>query len=744
MNFNKYLFIVATAAIPFSACSDDEDLGQEYKPTTLSVSGKVEKGPFVSGSSITIQPMDSKLQTLGNMYSSSIEDNIGTFTFGSKLFEAPFAEMAANGYFFNEVEGSLSKGTLNLRALVDLSDKTTVNVNILTHLKYHRIQHLIGKGYNFKDANKQAQNELFTAFGLQAYAAKDASSFSITEGTNESAALIAISSLMLIDKSEAAVTEYLAKLSKEFGETGTFGNQTKAQIKRDKANLYNQLTRVKDNILNRYEELGIKINVKDLQYYLDWDEDGIAGNEILKEGQEVKLGTNYLEAPKEGGDYTIKISSPIPVYLEPQIGDQTETLYPEEDYYHGLYENSDSEKMKFETEISKNNLNVKVSPLNSRMDKTSTILLFDCVGNIVSEIKISQKGDENASLPKLGQQSLDMIKSFTECIAQGMSELNTIEQLYHYNKGNDIVSKEINANSTKVENIWTNFYKANRELQTLKEYDSRELGVYQDHLNVFSALYYYYMTMLWGDVPYLNSYDAYNGWNTSFPRNPKKEIVEDLKKNLIKAINSLEEKRNITLTKDKNDLFFISKDVARILLANIYMSQGEYNQAEPLLNKVITNGYYELDNSNYNDKETINKLYNERQGKETILATYYERGSRGNITIAAPTIIPIMTYTDVILSYAECLYKNGKVSDAETQLKKVMDAKDIIITGENIGDKIKKARLELTLYTNTNFSFMKRNNLATSVYGIESYRLLLPIPISEIIKNSSITQNPGY
>ena len=32
--------------------------------------GKVEKGPFVSGSTITIQPMDSKLQVRGDFYSS--------------------------------------------------------------------------------------------------------------------------------------------------------------------------------------------------------------------------------------------------------------------------------------------------------------------------------------------------------------------------------------------------------------------------------------------------------------------------------------------------------------------------------------------------------------------------------------------------------------------------------------------------------------------------------------------------
>ena len=741
----NYFLLLAFASLPFVSCSDDEDLGQEFKPTTFSVSGKVEKGPFVSGSAITIQPMDEKLQVLGDIYSSTIQDDIGNFSFGSKLFEAPFAELSANGYFFNEYEGKLSDGTLNLRALVDLSDKTTVNVNLLTHLKYHRIQNLVNKGKSFKEANKQAQTELFSAFGLQEYASNDASSLSITKGTNESAALIAISSLILVDRREAAVTEYLAKLSKEFGENGSFGNETKKQIRQDRINLCNQLSRVKENVLNRYNELGIKIDVKDLKYYLDWDEDGIAGNEILKDGQEVKLDINTIEVPKEGGEYSISISSPIPVYFESQVGNAYESETPEDQYLGGLYESTDDENIKIEKGIKKNHLQIKVLPLGSRMSKSSTIHLYDYVGSIVSEIIITQEGDSNAALPKLGPQGIDGVRSFSSSIAQGFSELSSIEQLYHYNKGNNIVAKHVDPYNSNIKIAWESFYKANRDIQTFKKYDAKELGVYQDYLNVFSAIYYYYMVMLWGDVPYINSYDWYQDFNYSIARTPRTEIFDDLKKNLLKAINSLDEKRNITLTDDKNDLFFVSKDVARIVLANIYMSLGEYDQAQPLLDQVIRNGYYELDESNYNNKETITKLYNEKQGKETIFATYNERGgSRANITISTPNIVPIMTYTDVILSYAECLYKNGNISEAESYLKQVVDAKHITVTGKDVLHKIKDTRLQLTLYTNTNISFMKRNDFAIDVYGIEDYRQLLPIPASEMDMNAKMTQNPGY
>ena len=103
-----------------------------------------------------------------------------------------------------------------------------------------------------------------------------------------------------------------------------------------------------------------------------------------------------------------------------------------------------------------------------------------------------------------------------------------------------------------------------------------------------------------------------------------------------------------------------------------------------------------------------------------------------------------MTYTDVVLSYAESLYKNGRTLEAESQLQKVITAKHLNITGGNTLEKIKDVRLQVMLYTNTNFAFMQRNNFAKDVYEIEEYRQFLPIPEQELNSNPSMTQNPGY
>ena len=127
----NYVCIALTFIALLASCSENGiEEGGKYQPKDYSVKGKVEKGPFVSGSTINLQPMDEKLQPIGSTFSTTITDHLGNFTFGTKTLDAPFAQLTANGYFFNEVKGELSNGTLSLRAVVNVADASTVNVNL--------------------------------------------------------------------------------------------------------------------------------------------------------------------------------------------------------------------------------------------------------------------------------------------------------------------------------------------------------------------------------------------------------------------------------------------------------------------------------------------------------------------------------------------------------------------------------------------------------------------------------------
>ena len=659
MKLRLYIGGLIAFSVLFSSCGKDSEEGESFEPHTYNVSGKVEKGPFVSGSTITIQPMDSKLQVRGDFYSSTIQDDMGNFSFGSKLFEAPYAELTANGYFFNEVEGELSSGTLSLRALVDLSDKTTVNVNVLTHLKYQRVQKLVEGGMSFKEANTQAQKELFTAFGLQKYEDKDASSLSIIGGTDESAALIAISSLLIVDRSEAALTEYLAKLCKEFGDNGAFTESTRQQMEEDRNALAGQLSAVRNHVIDRYEEIGLPIEVKELAYFFDWDNDGVAGNETLQEGQTVTLETTELQVPNQGGNYTIKITSPVPVYLEPLISEDDESYPPliSDDYFStNIYEGLADASVSLEKSLENNVLTINVSPLNSRTSKEASVKVYDCMGNEVGEVKIVQEGNPDMPLPKLGETGKTVVAGFALELAKAFSQWSLMEQYYHYNKEANLVSQYISPDATIISDIWNSFYRANRMNLMFKEAEAKQLGVYQSYFDVWNALYYY-MVVAWGDVPYVDSTDFGVAGGSSIFKTSQSEIFSRLIKELQEAMDNLEEKKNESL-RDVNDFFFVSRDVARILLADIYMYQGNYLQAESLLAKVISGGFYMLDSSNYNQKETITDLYNNGSGTETILAVRNGVMTRSNISLGVPSLVPLMTYTDVLLSYAECLCKN--------------------------------------------------------------------------------------
>lgn len=414
----------------------------------------------------------------------------------------------------------------------------------------------------------------------------------------------------------------------------------------------------------------------------------------------------------------------------------------EESVFTTIYENQMDASVSLEKSLENNVLTINVSPLNSRTSKEASVKVYDCMGNEVGEVKIAQEGNPDMPLPKLGESGKAVVASFALELAKAFSQWSLMEQYYHYNKEANLVPQYISPDATIISDIWNSFYRANRMNLMFKEAEAKQLGVYQSYFDVWNALYYYYMVVAWGDVPYVDSTDFGVTGGSSISKTSQSEIFSRLIKELQGAMDNLEEKKNESLG-DANDFFFVSKDVARILLADIYMYQGNYRQAEPLLAKVISGGFYMLDSSNYNQKETITDLYNNGSGTETILAVRNDVMTRSNISLGIPSLVPLMTYTDVLLSYAECLSKNGSTSDAESQLNKIVAAKGIPLSGTTVLDKIKSARLQLSLYCDVNFAFLKRTGFAKEVYGVEDYRLLLPIPQGDVIAGG-ISQNTGY
>ncbi|MCZ6556439.1 MAG: hypothetical protein O7A69_01530 [SAR324 cluster bacterium] len=94
------------------------------------------------GSTITIQGLAGNLTQTGRQFTTETTDNLGAFLLTASL-TSPFVEILANGFFYEEITGSLSPAPLTLRTISDLSVGQPVNINLLTHLENTRLVTLV-------------------------------------------------------------------------------------------------------------------------------------------------------------------------------------------------------------------------------------------------------------------------------------------------------------------------------------------------------------------------------------------------------------------------------------------------------------------------------------------------------------------------------------------------------------------------------------------------------------------------
>ena len=71
----------------------------------------------------------------------------------------------------------------------------------------------------------------------------------------------------------------------------------------------------------------MEVTVPNLNYFIDWDGDGIAGNEPDAGGDvTLTLDKEELEIPAEGGTFRVKIDCKVPVTLEKPAGIPGESI----------------------------------------------------------------------------------------------------------------------------------------------------------------------------------------------------------------------------------------------------------------------------------------------------------------------------------------------------------------------------------------------------------------------------------
>ena len=252
--------ILLTFMMLLASCSSDvssvenNTLGE----SSGNISGLSQKGPVLAGASVVIQELDSVtlLQT-GKSFKGKVVNDNGEFVVENVNLKSPYVLLEVNGYFRNEVTGKNSQGPVFMKAIADVGEQKQVNVNLLTHLEYQRVQTLLEReGMSIAEAKRVADREILSSFYGESL---NEESYRITEnldifGDSESdAALLAINVLLLGEGNEAEFMENFAKLGEDLAEDGVWNDSLLMARIADVAcgmDFDNALPRIRKNIEN--------------------------------------------------------------------------------------------------------------------------------------------------------------------------------------------------------------------------------------------------------------------------------------------------------------------------------------------------------------------------------------------------------------------------------------------------------------------------------------------------------------
>lgn len=229
MNMKKivllYLFGVLTGV---TACQDNNDLGEKEGNTSQNLSGYAQKGQLIKGSQITAFSYDTGVNPTGESFPANISDYLGHYSINANS-SAPYFEVRAEGYFFNELSGDVSESPLYLEAFVG-SNSNNANINLMTTTIKNRVKKLVKSGHTIDQALSKAQGELLSSLGMtdtgEAFHKMD-----ITGISDADAQLLAFALMVQRGRTVSSMLTLTQKISSELEENGALTPSTISAIK---------------------------------------------------------------------------------------------------------------------------------------------------------------------------------------------------------------------------------------------------------------------------------------------------------------------------------------------------------------------------------------------------------------------------------------------------------------------------------------------------------------------------------
>ena len=266
----KTMALVVIGMLAITSCTKEEAGGN------FSFAGKVQKGPFVTGSTVTVNELNASLGQTGKSFTTSITSDDGSFSLSNLDMDSDLALLSCNGFYFNEVIGQLSSAQITLQAIADLSEAKNVNINVLTHLTRARIENLVGTGMSFADAKRKAESEFQDFLGVTGHFNQGFEQMSIVSEDDYSAMLLAFS--VILQKSAffleeiptlpAKLTQLMTRLSTDFATDGVIDNEELIDELLDNISTQNQMD-IRRRIQNYYHStLGQDVEIPDFESYI--------------------------------------------------------------------------------------------------------------------------------------------------------------------------------------------------------------------------------------------------------------------------------------------------------------------------------------------------------------------------------------------------------------------------------------------------------------------------------------------
>ena len=317
------------------------------------------------------------------------------------------------------------------------------------------------------------------------------------------------------------------------------------------------------------------------------------------------------------------------------------------------------------------------------------------------------------------------------------------------------------------------------------------------------ALTFFHLTDLWGAVPLELSTDY--TINALAPRSPDTSIYRQVTNDLL-AADSLLDSVYATGAGNVNDRTRPNKWAARALLARVWLYQGQWAAAEDAATAVLQSGKYQLESLldsifRTDSREAIwqlqpvslsmntaegsffvpadgastkplytltNYLLNAFEPEDQRRSHWVGSKTINGVTYAYPFkykvrtgIYPYLEY-NMVLRLAE-LYLiraearaqqnnlNGAIADLNTIRNRagLPDLPSAFSSVQVLAAVMQERRIELMAEWGHRWSDLRRTGQADAVLGVEkpnwnANAALYPIPLSELQRNPTIVQNPGY